>query len=86
MAGISLGPRQARVFDEVLDIVTADLVLVLDHFDLTEARTGLAAGGPPLPALQSQLPRADMAARLVVCRQPHLRRLLQCRWRWLRWR
>ena len=38
-AGLRLEPRQTRVFDEVLDIVAADLVLVLDHFDLTEART-----------------------------------------------
>ena len=35
-AGIALGPRVPRVFDEVVDIVNFDLVLVLDHFDLTE--------------------------------------------------
>ena len=42
-AGIAVPPRRTRVFDEVVDIVAADLVLVLDHFDLTEARTSPAA-------------------------------------------
>ena len=41
-AGIALGPRVPRVFDEVVDIVNFDLVLVLDHFDLTEVSTPLA--------------------------------------------
>ena len=40
-AGIALGPRVPRVFDEVVDIVNFDLVLVLDHFDLTEVGTAL---------------------------------------------
>ncbi|CAL8466218.1 g5754 [Coccomyxa elongata] len=35
-ARVSLKPRLPRVFDEVIDIVNFDLVLVLDHFDLTE--------------------------------------------------
>ena len=35
-AGLQLRPRNVRVFDEVLDIVKFDLVLVLDHFDHTE--------------------------------------------------
>lgn len=35
-ARVQLRPRKARVFDEVVDIVNFDLVLVLDHFDLTE--------------------------------------------------
>jgi hypothetical protein len=35
-ARVELRPRRPRVFDEVLDIVNFDLVLVLDHFDLTE--------------------------------------------------
>ena len=35
-ARVSLKPRLPRVFDEVVDIVNFDLVLVLDHFDLTE--------------------------------------------------
>lgn len=34
--GIPLRPRQARVFDEVVDIVNFDLVLVMDRFDHTE--------------------------------------------------
>lgn len=37
-ARVSLKPRLPRVFDEVVDIVNFDLVLVLDHFDLTEVR------------------------------------------------
>ena len=37
-AGLQLRPRNVRVFDEVVDIVNCDLVLVLDHFDLTEVR------------------------------------------------
>ena len=47
-AGIALPPRRARVFDEVVDIVAADLVLVLDHFDLTEARPALLSMPPVL--------------------------------------
>ena len=35
-AGVQLRPRSVRVFDEVLDIVNFDLVIVLDHFDHTE--------------------------------------------------
>ena len=35
-AGLQLRPRNVRVFDEVLDIVKFDLVIVLDHFDHTE--------------------------------------------------
>ncbi|EIE21284.1 hypothetical protein COCSUDRAFT_48336 [Coccomyxa subellipsoidea C-169] len=35
-ARVSLRPRLPRVFDEVVDIVNFDLVVVLDHFDLTE--------------------------------------------------
>ena len=35
-AGLQLRPRNVRVFDEVLDIVNFDLVIVLDHFDHTE--------------------------------------------------
>ncbi len=39
-ARVQLRPRKARVFDEVVDIVNFDLVLVLDHFDLTEVHPG----------------------------------------------
>ena len=35
-AGLQLRPRSVRVFDEVVDIVNFDLVIVLDHFDHTE--------------------------------------------------
>lgn len=35
-AGLHLLPRQARVFDEVNDIVNYDLVLVMDSFDAVE--------------------------------------------------
>ena len=35
-AGLQLRPRNVRVFDEVVDIVNFDLVIVADHFDLTE--------------------------------------------------
>lgn len=38
-AGLQLRPRNVRVFDEVVDIVNFDLVVVLDHFDLTEVRS-----------------------------------------------
>ncbi|KAK9814279.1 hypothetical protein WJX72_003320 [[Myrmecia] bisecta] len=34
--GLQLAPRQARIFDELVDIVNFDLVLVMDHFDFTE--------------------------------------------------
>ena len=37
-AGLQLRPRNVRVFDEVVDIVKFDLVIVLDHFDHTEVR------------------------------------------------
>ena len=37
-AGLRLRPRNIRVFDEVVDIVNFDLVIVLDHFDHTEVR------------------------------------------------
>ncbi len=45
-ARVSLKPRLPRVFDEVIDIVNFDLVLVLDHFDLTEVRPCAACAGP----------------------------------------
>ena len=32
-AGIALLPRRPRAFDEAIDIVAFDLVLVMDHFD-----------------------------------------------------
>lgn len=38
-AGLQLRPRNVRVFDEVVDIVNFDLVIVADHFDLTEVST-----------------------------------------------
>ena len=34
--GVQLPPRRARVFDEVVDIVACDLVLVMDSFDAVE--------------------------------------------------
>ena len=37
-AGLQLRPRNVRVFDEVVDIVNFDLVIVLDHFAHTEVR------------------------------------------------
>ena len=43
-ARVSLKPRLPRVFDEVVDIVNFDLVLVLDHFDLTEVGLTLLFG------------------------------------------
>ena len=38
-AGLALPPRRARVFDELVDIVDFDLVLVMDKFDFEEARS-----------------------------------------------
>ena len=40
-AGLQLRPRSVRVFDEVVDIVNFDLVIVLDHFDLTEVGSSI---------------------------------------------
>jgi protein-tyrosine-phosphatase len=37
-AGLALPPRTPRAFDEVVDIVAFDLVLVMDHFDCEEVR------------------------------------------------
>ncbi len=34
--GLQLAPRRARVFDEINDIVSCDLVLVMDSFDAVE--------------------------------------------------
>lgn len=43
-AGIALLPRRPRAFDEAIDIVAFDLVLVMDHFDCEDVR------GPHRPA------------------------------------
>ncbi len=45
-----LPPRQPRVFDEVNDIVSCDLVLVMDSFDAVEVRSLL------LPLTHSSTP------------------------------
>ena len=37
-AGIALLPRRPRAFDEAIDIVAFDLVLVMDHFDCEDVR------------------------------------------------
>ena len=34
--GISLRPREGKVFDEVTDIVDCDMVIVMDRFDHEE--------------------------------------------------
>ncbi len=51
-AGLRLRPRNVRVFDEVVDIVNFDLVLVLDHFDLTEVSSFTSCNPPQLYAAQ----------------------------------
>ena len=43
-AGLQLRLRNVRVFDEVLDIVNFDLVIVLDHFDHTEVSQPVHSG------------------------------------------
>ena len=59
-ARVQLRPRNVRVFDEVLDIVNFDLVIVLDHFDHTEVMQPVHRGhiscvlSPP-GALQTDL-------------------------------
>ena len=79
-AGLQLRPRNVRVFDEVVDIVNFDLVIVADHFDLTEV-----SALRPAPALHSHqhafaahvcrdsewtlLPKSCLAGRQAVCRQ-----------------
>ena len=35
-AGLTLGPRVTRVFDELVDIVNVDLVLAMDRYDADE--------------------------------------------------
>ena len=54
-ARVSLKPRLPRVFDEVVDIVNFDLVLVLDHFDLTEVRSPSRLQLACMPDLQTHL-------------------------------
>ena len=44
-AGVALLPRRPRAFDEAIDIVAFDLVLVMDHFDCEDVR------GPRRPAM-----------------------------------
>ena len=38
-AGVDLGVRNPRIFDEAVDIVNYDLVLTMDHFDHEEVTT-----------------------------------------------
>ncbi len=37
-SGVALLPRRPRAFDEAIDIVAFDLVLVMDHFDCEDVR------------------------------------------------
>jgi hypothetical protein len=59
-AGLHLLPRQARVFDEVNDIVNYDLVLVMDSFDAVEV---------PHPSIHSVWVLDIICSRGLVTRQ-----------------
>lgn len=49
-AGLQLPPRSMHQFDELEDIVSSDLVLVMDDFDLQEVGAACRSG-PALRAL-----------------------------------